>query len=299
MEATGLNTSVNHLIAAGLALLLISPTATASQTEKQETQEEQTSEHKLEQELDTAYAHFLDGRPDLVIATLEPIAMQHPENAELAFFLFDSYTAIGLFEQGEKWLRIALERGDDFDYSMLANFYSVTGNNDALVEILNSYREDDEQSAEFYKSLGIAAAGAGKYEIATHFFEKSAARSDEPFLNLHYALSLRELGHPKEANAIIEAREKKIRELLEEKPDDKFGHYVLGEIHALRGNPEKAVSALRHAVGKQLSYYFYWTLSDSPGSDGMWDKVREHPEFQAYLNEKHEQILESRAKLDE
>lgn len=298
MEATGLNTSVNHLIAAILALLLISPNATASQTEKQETQVEQTSEQKLEQELNTAYAHFLNGRPDLVITTLEPLAMQHPENAELAFFLFDSYTAIGLFEQGEKWLRIALERGDDFDDSMLANFYSVAGNNDALVEILDRYRDTNKQSAEFYKSLGIAAAGARKYQIARHFFEKSAARSDEPFLNLHYALSLRELGHPEEANAIIEAREKKIRELLEEKPDDNFGHYVLAEIHGLRGNPEKAVSALRHAVGKQLSYYFYWTLSDGPVSDGLWDKVREHPEFQAMLEEKRQQMQRSRAELN-
>lgn len=291
MEATRITTHLNHIIAAAVALFLFLPSAIANQTEDPDA--------KVEQALDTAYAHYVDGRPDLVISTLEPIAMQYPKNAELTFFLFDSYTAIGMFDEGEKWLRIALERSEEFDYSMLANFYSVTGNNEALDEILNNYRGDDEQSAEFYKSLGIAAAGAGKYEIAIHFFEKSAALSEEQFLNLHYAMSLRKLGDTDKANAIIEAREQVIRAKLAEKPDDAFGHYVMGEIHALKGNAEAAVKSLRRAVGKQLSYYTYWTLSDGPVSDGLWDRVREHPEFQAYINEKHQQILSSRAKLAE
>lgn len=290
MEATRLFTTIKFQFAAALILVLFLPTAAFAQAEDAKTE--------LEQEFDKADNYLVKGRPDLVITALQPLADKYPKNSIIPLYLTDSYTSLGMFEQGEKWLRIAMKHRDDIDYSMLANFYTVTGNKEALLEILKEYQFDEDQTADFYKSLGIAAAAAGQYELATHYFSQSAALSDEPFLNLHYALALRELGQTEEANAIIEAREQVIRAQLTEKPNDAFAHYVMGEIHGLKGDAEQAAMSLRLAFGKKIPYYLYWTLSDGPGSDGLWDKVRDHPEFQAYVEEKRQQMLASRAKLE-
>ncbi|RUO55532.1 tetratricopeptide repeat protein [Pseudidiomarina homiensis] len=292
MEVTRLVETIKLSLYAVLILALLQPNVAISSEEAKQAKLKETFVHVLEFEE--------NGEPEKIIALLQPMAEDYPNDAYIPFWLFDSYSALGHFEQAEQWLAKAIERSEKLDGSMWALFYLLSGNAEALYAVLEDYRSrETDYSAGVYTQLGITASASGKYEAAKYFFDKSKALTDEPFLNLHYAHALRELGHEQQAAMIIQQREEEMRKLLAEKPEDQHANFVMAELSALAGDGESAAAYLHKAIGVRQPYYVYWSISEASLGDNLWSKVRQQPSMQKFLAEKRKQMLASRAKLAE
>ncbi|WP_258806712.1 lipopolysaccharide assembly protein LapB [Pseudidiomarina sp. CB1] len=291
MEATRLLATIKFSIYAILILAVLQPNVAISSEEAKQAKLKETFVHVLEFEE--------NGEPEKIIALLQPLAEDYPNDAYIPFWLFDSYTALGHFAQTEQWLAKAIERTEKLDDSMWALFYLLSGNAEALYAVLEDYRSrETDDSAGVYTQLGITASASGKYEAAKYFFDKSKALTDEPFLNLHYAHALRELGHKQQAAMIIQQREKEMRKLLAEKAEDQHANFVMAELSALAGDGESAAAYLHKAIGVRQPYFVYWSISDASLGDRLWEQVRQHSDIQAFLSKKHQQMLSSRASLN-
>lgn len=256
------------------------------------------SKSKLEKLSKIVLKYEQEGKPEEIIATLQPVADDYPNDAFIPYWLFDSYAALGCFEQAKPWLSKLIELSEQYDSSMWALFYYISGNEEALHTLLANYRtHDKEYSATAYTILGIAASASGSYEYARYFFDKSKALTEEPYLILHYALALRELGYEQQARAIITQRKQKVLNSLANNPEDQHANFVMAEIRALAGDAESATKYMRKAVGQQHRYDVYWGISDENMGDNLWEKVRDAAVMQAFLAEKRQQIEESREQL--
>ncbi|WP_258240451.1 tetratricopeptide repeat protein [Pseudidiomarina homiensis] len=292
MEATRLVETIKLSLYAVLILALLQPNVAISSEEAKQAKLKETFIHVLQ--------YDENGEPEKIIALLQPMAEDYPNDAYIPFWLFDSYSALGHFEQAEQWLAKAIERSEKLDDSMWALFYLLSGNAEALYAVLEDYRSrETDYSAGVYTQLGITASASGKYEAAKYFFDKSKALTDEPFLNLHYAQALRELGHEQQAAMIIQQREEEMRKLLAEKPEDQHANFVMAELSALAGDGESAAAYLHKAIGVRQPYYVYWSISEASLGDNLWSKVRQQPSMQKFLAEKRKQMLASREKLAE
>ncbi|WP_417683214.1 tetratricopeptide repeat protein [Pseudidiomarina aquimaris] len=290
MEAARLLLNIKLSIYATLVLVLLQPNGVIAAEEEKQAKLKEVFVHVLQFEE--------NGQPEKIIEILQPVAADYPNDAYIPFWLFDSYTALGRFEQAEQWLAKAIERSEKLDDSMWAIFYLLSGNAEALYAVLEDYRSrEKDYSAGVYTQLGITASASGKYETAKFFFDNSKALTDDPFLNLHYAHTLRKLGHKKQAATIIQQREKEMRKLLAEDPEDQHANFVMAELSALAGDGESAAAYLRKAIGVRQPYFVYWSISDASLGDSLWAQVRQQPAMQKFLEEKHQQMLSSRASL--
>lgn len=291
MEASRLFSTIKLSLYAVLILALLQPNEVMGS--------EETKQAKFEEAFVQVLEFEASGEPEKIIAILEPMAEDYPNDAYIPFWLFDSYTTLGHFEQAEQWLAKAIERSEKLDDSMWALFYLLSGDAEALYAALEDYRaHEKDYSAGVYTQLGITASAVGRYETAKYFFDKSKALTDEPFLNLHYAHALRELGHEQQAATIIQQREKQMRKLLAEETDEQHANFVMAELSALAGDGESAAAYLRKAIGVRQPYYVYWSISEASLGDNLWGQVRHHPAMQKFLEEKRQQMLASRANLE-
>lgn len=246
-------------------------------------------EETIEKKADSLY---FAGRPDLMIKLLEPEAKKYPDNFKIHYSLFISNTSLGRFKEGEKWLKKSLTLDETLPDIMLGFLFILKGEEEKVKQELSKAIElASSGNPELWVDIGILEAVIGDYPAAVEHFEEFERHFPSKELPVpHYASALIHIGKEEKANSILEVYKTKLKKSLDDYPQNQHFHYVLAEIAAIEGEAEKCVEHLRASLGKKLPYAFYYGLSKKNLGDPLWNKVRNHPEFQKLLLEKKKDI---------
>jgi tetratricopeptide (TPR) repeat protein len=143
---------------------------------------------------------------------------------------------------------------------------------------------DDEaiETAEEWHNLAIAQMKLGQYEAAIASYDRALAiNPDDPQTLTNRGKALRHTGRYDEAIAAYDR-------VISLKPTYQPVYYDKAAIYALQGNIEQALENLREGVRLLAAWRASGSVSNyaiASAQEPAFDSVREHPEFQALMQE--------------
>jgi len=237
-----------------------------------------------------AYHWHITGRLDEAVVWLRKSLAVDPNPADLAILGW-LYLELGDFDEADRWISRAYELGPD---NYLTN---------SAMQALALYRGDDaaalalgEKAYEIWPRMLLAMfflrdrdVSMGRYAEARARYEEHYPEllNDDPSVDRHnyeqavdLALILARTGDPERAELLLE----RSLQFIQSRPhSDGYRGYEIADvqIHALRGEKRKALSALRQAIDEHWRVGWQRWLKYKPDLEPLHDD----PEYQVMVKE--------------
>lgn len=251
----------------------------------------------------SVYAHGF-GRLDEAIPWFQQAARLDPGNPAYALAMAGSYIDLGLIDEARRWLDQAAERGAEYqDVATVEGLLLIyQGRTEETVRVANRVLEVDPRNRHALNLLRIAAVSMYPQDDVLKRYERAYAElvaTEGPRIDgsnfgaaIDFADVLLQSGEVARAQEILDASEWVV------KAGQRMGWQGYGladaQIHALRGNPEKALVSLREAeIAGWRSFAWRYFRDFDPNLKSL----RGEPEFNAVFADIERDMARQRAAL--
>jgi tetratricopeptide (TPR) repeat protein len=234
----------------------------------------------------------VEGRLDEAVVAYTKALSLDPNNISSLITLGFAYLNLGDLSRAEQWIRRSIDLGPESD-----------GANTAML-VLELYRGNEAGALEHARKaiavnpnsdvprtfLRDRALSAGRYAEALALYEKSNPEllsEENPTVDrsnygeaIELALIFSRAGEQRRADQLLDRSLQQIQRLPRRGGVAGYGIADV-QIHAIRGERQKALSALRIAIDEGWRRFWWYDLKHGPSLESLHDE----PEFQAMVEE--------------
>ncbi len=237
---------------------------------------------------------FNNGNLDEALAWMRKSVDLAPDGAAKYANVGLVYNLLGEDSLALHWFNKSLDLQPDLltTYNHLTYFHLFANRIDEARKYANNAHQKAPKDIWTLSVCGDVELMAGNFPQAREYYEQCVQLSsyvDGPGNQL--AFTLLKLGETKKATAILDSNLVTFKRLSNENPEDYYNPFVVATIHAIKGNPEEALSWLRIAI--ELGYIEYRWLNVDPTIDSL----RKHQAFRDIMDKLQERLkaMHSRA----
>jgi TolB-like protein/DNA-binding SARP family transcriptional activator len=238
--------------------------------------------------LDLATIHWLQGRLDQALTLARSAAALEPTNGLHSWLVFMTYVRLGDLESADRWYRPLLDveasplRRDSREmreHVYRAVLSLMRGQRGPVLHHLDVLDRLGAENPPVISFLSTTALHAGDLEAARGYYERQQAAFPHRwrFYLTGLAYTYRAAGERQRADALLDEALQRAGQALAEGDETAEPHVILAQVHAIRGERDRALQHLEAAHARGWRDYYYARL------DPRYETLRGDPRFERLM----------------
>jgi TolB-like protein/DNA-binding SARP family transcriptional activator/Flp pilus assembly protein TadD len=228
-----------------------------------------------------ADVHEERGRLDLALPLARKAASLDPLSAPFSWQVFMLYVRLGDREAAEQWLAhmLGIQPVKVVEHTARAVLSLMRGDRERLAHHLEARRKVNSEEPTVLGFLANMALYAGDFEGARRDYERQQSSYPERWHTVLTGLALTywHAGERQRAEALLQEAVVKAQQRLDDGDQRTAPLIVLAQVHAIRGDHDRAVRHLEAAYARGWRNFYYARL------DPRYETLRGHPRFERLM----------------